>query len=114
MARPNGELFRITMFFVVVALAGAAFALAVVVVFTPAALALAAVFFCRRAALFLCIMPFLTALSRLLCASDFVLALGLFAKPFNAALSVRLVLLLRIAAFLATFTRFLADLIIGI
>lgn len=82
---------------------------------------LIAVASCRflRAALFLCITPFLTALSRelwlLLAAASacFLLPLRLVWKDLSAILSDRLVLRLRIVAFLATRTRFLADLMIG-
>lgn len=82
--------------------------------FIPATLALAASCFLIRAALFLCMMPFLVALSMALWALLWAVVLALRLKSFRALFRTRLVLLLRTAAFLATRTRFLADLMIGI
>jgi hypothetical protein len=81
--------------------------------FTPAAFALAAACFLSRAALFLCMMPFLTALSSSLWMLLWAAAAGFLVKALSAVFRERLVLLLRTAALLATLTRFLADLMIG-
>ena len=72
-----------------------------------------------RAALFLCMTPFLAALSSSLCTLSsvfgafFASVLRTVANAFKAVLRLRLVLLLRTVALRATFTRFLADLMMG-
>lgn len=100
------EVFLVTGFLTVVFVAFASL--------TPADLACIANWRFLRAALFLCIKPFLTALSIVLWALLRAWLFGLARNRLTASRKTRLVLLLRAVALLATRTRFLADLIIGI